>query len=155
MADNVDQVTRSRMMSGIRNKDTAPEMAIRKALHRRGFRYRTHVTYLPGKPDIVLPRFRAVILVHGCFWHGHDCRMFQLPQSRREFWKEKILQNRKRDASVRQGLRAVGWRCLTVWECAIRGPEKRDFAQLIDEVVVWLESSEATKEMRGAEQISR
>ena len=152
MTDNVDQVTRSRMMSGIRNKDTAPEMAIRKALHSRGFRYRTHVTYLPGKPDIVLPRFRAAILVHGCFWHGHDCSMFRLPGSRREFWKAKILQNRKRDANVRQRLYALGWRSLTIWECAIRGPEKRDFNQLVDDVATWLESDAVATEMRGTEQ---
>ena len=110
------------MMAGIRGRNTRPELVIRKALHARGFRYRLHVAGLPGKPDIVLPRFRAVIFVHGCFWHGHDCPLFRLPATRSEFWEAKISRNRERDREVLGALKTTGWRCLTVWECAIRGP---------------------------------
>ena len=90
LTDIVDPATRSRMMSGIRGRDTKPELRVRKALHARGFRYRVHQTRLPGKPDIVLPCFRAVVLVHGCFWHGHDCPLFRLPGTRTDFWRDKI-----------------------------------------------------------------
>lgn len=138
MVDVLDQQTRSRMMASVRSKDTAPEVVVRKALHRRGFRYRTHVAELPGKPDIVLPRYRAAILVHGCFWHGHDCALFQFPATRREFWDAKISRNRERDKEVREALRSTGWRCLTVWECALRGAEKREFMGLISDVAAWI-----------------
>ena len=93
MADVVDRKTRSRMMSGIRGKNTRPELLIRKGLHARGFRFRLHDKRLPGKPDLVLPKYSAVIFVHGCFWHGHDCHLFKWPQSRREFWRKKITRN--------------------------------------------------------------
>ena len=149
MVDVLDRQTRSRMMASVRTKDTAPEVAVRKALHGRGFRYRTHVAELPGKPDIVLPKYRAAILVHGCFWHGHDCPMFRLPATRRDFWEAKIRRNRERDADVRVALRVAGWRCLTVWECALRGAEKLDFARLIDDVAAWVRSADTATELRG------
>ena len=154
MVDNVDRLTRSRMMASVRGKDTKPEVLLRKALHARGFRYRTHVTNLTGKPDIVLKRYQAVILVHGCFWHGHDCRLFRLPATRRKFWKEKIRRNRERDSKVLQALSEDGWRCLTVWECAIRGPEKRNFSELIDEVACWLTAGGKTNEICGKKPVS-
>ena len=149
MADNVDRLTRSRMMAAVRGKDTGPEVTIRKALHARGLRYRTNVARLPGKPDIVFPRYRAAILVHGCFWHGHDCAMFRVPATRRKFWAEKFRRNRERDANVQQALSDAGWRCLTVWECAIRGPERRDFDALIDEVAGWVSAGGTAHELRG------
>ena len=149
MVDNLDRETRSRMMAVVRSRDTVPEVLVRKALHGRGFRYRTHVAELPGKPDIVLPRYRAAILVHGCFWHGHDCPMFRLPASRRDFWDAKVRRNRERDGEVREALRVAGWRCLTVWECALRGAEKREFVQLIDDVAAWVRSAKAAGEVRG------
>ena len=136
-------------MAAVRSRDTAPEVRVRKALHRLGFRYRTHVAGLPGKPDIVLRKYRAVILVHGCFWHGHDCRLFQRPATRQDFWDAKIRRNRERDAEVREALRAAGWRCLTVWECALRGAEKREFVRLIDDAVAWIRSADATRDLRG------
>lgn len=142
------------MMASIRSRDTKPEVALRKALHARGYRYRTHVTNLPGKPDIVLKKYQAIIMVHGCFWHGHDCSLFRLPATRRKFWKEKIRRNRERDSKVMQVLSEDGWRCLTVWECSIKGPEKRNFRDLVDEVVYWLNTGEMTHEIYGRKLVS-
>lgn len=120
MADVVDAATRSRMMAGIRGKDTKPEMIVRRALHARGFRYTLHNRKLPGSPDLCFPKYRAVIFVHGCFWHGHECELFQWPKTRQEFWQEKIGANRKRDRRVVRELRRQGWRVITVWECAVK-----------------------------------
>ncbi len=109
------------MMSRIGPKDTKPEIMVRKGLHRRGFRYRLHKRDLPGKPDIVLPKHRAVIFINGCFWHGHEgCHYFRIPKTNTDFWQAKIGRNRERDAAVRQRLVESGWRVLTVWECATR-----------------------------------
>lgn len=112
---------RSHNMSRIRSRDTKPEMVLRRALHARGLRYRLHVRSLPGTPDLVFPRRRAVILVHGCFWHGHDCPMFRLPGTRTDFWRQKINGNVARDRRSAGALAELGWRQLTVWECALRG----------------------------------
>jgi DNA mismatch endonuclease (patch repair protein) len=112
---------RSEMMSQIRTKDTAPEMLLRRALHAAGFRYRLHRKDLPGKPDITLPRHMVVIMVNGCFWHGHaECRNFRIPKTNREFWAAKITRNVERDKEQARRLREQGWRVLTVWECATR-----------------------------------
>ena len=116
----VVSAARSRNMAAIRSKNTRPEIIIRKHLHRRGFRFRVHAA-IPGKPDIVFPKHNALIFVNGCFWHGHDCRFFKLPKTRREFWERKISENRKRDDRVVAELKAEGWRQLIVWECALRG----------------------------------
>lgn len=121
MVDVVDSLTRSRMMSGIRGRNTKPEILVRSMLHRKGFRFRLHDRQLPGKPDIVLPRYHAVIFVHGCFWHGHDCPLFKWPGTRPEFWREKIGRNRANDHKVTQALLTSGWRVGIVWECAVRG----------------------------------
>lgn len=125
MADTVDPATRSRMMAGIRSKNTKPEMVLRRLLHRLGFRFRLHRRDLLGRPDIVLPKYRAVIFVNGCYWHGHDnCHLFRLPESRREFWEKKISDNRARDVDVRRGLADTGWKVIDVWECAITKSRK-------------------------------
>ena len=108
---------RSAIMSRIRSKDTKPEMLIRRALHRLGFRFRLHVRGLPGRPDIVLPRYRTVIQVKGCFWHGHTCRDGRLPKSNCTYWVPKLLQNRKRDAANDRKLRRLGWSVHNIWEC--------------------------------------
>lgn len=108
------------MMAAVRSKDTKPEMTLRKALHALGYRYRLHQRHLPGKPDLVFPARRCVIFVNGCFWHGHHCPAGALPATRREFWEEKIGQNRARDARNTAELEALGWRVLTVWECDLR-----------------------------------
>lgn len=147
--DIVDQATRSRMMSGIRNKNTRPELAIRKALHGRGYRYRLHVAALPGKPDIVLPKFRAAIFVHGCFWHGHKCHLFKIPGTRAEFWLKKFETNRLNDAKAVAELESLGWRIAVVWECAIRGKENQELTQLIDALAEWVQSTCRFREFCG------
>ena len=108
MVDVVDTATRSRMMAGIKGKNTKPEKLVRSLLHRQGFRFRLNVRDLPGKPDIVLPRYRAVIFVNVCFWHGHDCSRFKWPKTRTEFWRKKIEGNRTNDPKVTQTLLAEG-----------------------------------------------
>ena len=149
MVDVVNAETRSRMMSGIRGKNTKPEILIRSLLHRRGFRFRLHDKKLPGKPDIVLPRFRAVILIHGCFWHWHECHLFKWPSSNESFWKEKITRNKEVDAQSRQELTLAGWRILTVWECALKGRQRRPLEEIADEICTWLGSSRPDVEING------
>lgn len=123
MADVFDRPTRSRVMSRIRGSDTRPEMTIRRFLHSKGFRFRLHVRDLPGRPDIVLPRFRVVIFVHGCFWHQHpNCKFAVMPKTNRVFWEEKLNGNRLRDRRNEQRLRREGWRVFTIWECNLKPP---------------------------------
>ena len=150
LPDIVDPQTRSRMMAGIRGKDTKPEMLIRRALHREGFRYRLHVRDVPGRPDMVLRKHRATIFVHGCFWHGHDCPLFRLPATRTEFWQEKIGRNRDRDGEVRAALGDAGWRQLVVWECALKGRGRLDFSALVARIAAWLTGTSPSLEIRGA-----
>jgi DNA mismatch endonuclease (patch repair protein) len=148
MVDIVDAATRSRMMSGIRGRNTKPELLIRSLLHRRGFRFRLDARDLPGRPDIVLPRFGAVIFVHGCFWHGHDCPLFKWPQTRPDFWREKIGRNRANDEKSRAALLAAGWRVGVVWECALRGAN-RDLDGVLQRLVDWLHSDVSELDERG------
>ncbi|GAB1254795.1 very short patch repair endonuclease [Desulfovibrio falkowii] len=148
MADIVDSATRSRMMSGIRGKNTRPEVLVRSLLHRKGFRFRLQVSTLPGRPDIVLPRYRAVIFVNGCFWHGHDCHLFRLPATRTEFWHSKIENNRNRDRRVREELLAAGWRVGVVWECALRGAG-RDLEGVANHLAHWLYGNETETGVRA------
>ena len=125
MTDIVSVEKRSEMMSGIRGKDSKPELAVRRLLFASGYRYRLHKKDLPGKPDIVLPRWRTVIFVHGCFWHGHEnCHLYRLPKSRTDFWRAKIDSNRNRDAINIEKLASSGWKVIVIWECAIRGNAK-------------------------------
>lgn len=119
--DIVDSATRSRMMSGIRGKNTAPEMLVRRFLHARGYRYRIHRKDLPGKPDLVLPRLKVCIFVHGCFWHRHSgCAYATTPKTRHEFWEEKFQKNVKRDSANIEALESAGWHVLIVWECSLK-----------------------------------
>ena len=130
-----DKEKRSEVMSKIRSKNTRPEMILRKALFARGFRYRVNDRRLPGTPDIVLPKYRTVIFVHGCFWHGHDgCKHASTPKTNTGFWVEKIATNKKRDKIHTEQLIAQGWNVLIVWECDIRHHFKQDFPKLIDAV---------------------
>lgn len=141
MTDIVDQQTRSRMMAAIRGKDTKPELALRRALHARGFRFRLHSTAVHGRPDLVLPKYRAVVFVHGCFWHRHEgCRYTTTPSSRQEFWQGKFDANVARDRAVREQLLKDGWRVATVWECALRKPDQ--IVASIDSLSAWLRSEE-------------
>jgi DNA mismatch endonuclease (patch repair protein) len=124
MVDIVDAATRSRMMSGIRNANTTPERCVRTFLHHAGLRFRLHVRNLPGTPDIVLPKYRTVVFVHGCFWHRHtDCQYAYTPKSRLDFWQRKFASNVERDSRNASRLRDSGWRVLTIWECQLRAPE--------------------------------
>lgn len=125
-------------MRAIRHKDTTPELAVRKGLHSAGFRYRLHRKDLPGRPDIVLPKYRAVIFIHGCFWHGHGCHLFKVPQTRPEFWIAKINANKVRDINDASMLRAAGWRILTIWECALKGKKRLSFENLLEDIRSWL-----------------
>ncbi|MBC6441206.1 MAG: DNA mismatch endonuclease Vsr [Rhodospirillales bacterium] len=149
--DIVSASIRSRMMAGIRGKNTGPEMAIRSALHRRGFRFRLHRKDLPGKPDLVFPGRNAVLFVHGCFWHGHDCHLFRWPKSREAFWCEKIGANTERDRQQRAALAEAGWRIGTVWECALKGKTRLPFESVVDRCAIWLKSDIKTLEVSGDE----
>ena len=144
MADIVSPEIRSRMMSTIRGRDTKPEMLVRRHLHGLGFRYRLSPRDLPGRPDLVLPRHKVAIFVHGCFWHGHDgCRFATVPATRTEFWTAKIAANKARDAAAEEKLRALGWRLAIVWECALRSDQSRTLQRVADFIV----SDEPTIEM--------
>lgn len=111
-------------MSSIRSQDTRPELALRKFLHAHGYRFRLHVKTLPGKPDIVLPKFRLAIWVQGCFWHRHHCKTGELPRSNKDYWIPKLLRNVSRDMSSRRQVRKLGWRNFVIWECQISCPNK-------------------------------
>ena len=131
MTDIVDPKSRSRMMSGIRGKNTKPELIIRRALHANGYRFRLHSARLPGRPDIVLPKYRTVILVHGCFWHRHaGCHYAATPATRTEFWLKKLAGNVARDRQVRQLLHDAGWRTIVVWECGLKHEAESQLASL-------------------------
>ncbi|MDC5607227.1 DNA mismatch endonuclease Vsr [Acinetobacter baumannii] len=147
MVDIVDSATRSRMMSNIKGRNTKPELLIRSLLHAQGFRFRINRKDLPGKPDIVLPKYKAIIFIHGCFWHGHqNCRLFKLPASRTEFWEAKISKNQENDLKTKSLLLDSGWRICTIWECAIRR-SKKDPVALIDILTKWLLDSEPLLEI--------
>jgi DNA mismatch endonuclease (patch repair protein) len=147
MADVVDRATRSRMMSGIRGRDTRPEKAVRSFLHRAGFRFRLHVRDLPGRPDIVLPSHRVAIFVHGCFWHRHsNCRYAVTPGSRLNFWTEKFEANVQRDRKNIEALMESGWRVLLIWECALpRG--RATYPELQQLVAEWISEADGSAEL--------
>jgi DNA mismatch endonuclease (patch repair protein) len=121
MADVHSKETRSYNMSRIKSKDTKPELLVRKFLHKNGFRYRLHVKDMPGKPDIVLPKYKTVIFVHGCFWHGHEgCKKAALPETRKEWWRTKINYNIKNGVNAEALLKAAGWNVITIWQCDMK-----------------------------------
>lgn len=137
MADIVSKQVRSRMMSGIGGKDTKPELALRKALFAKGFRYRLHVRDLPGRPDIVFPKWRSVIFVHGCFWHRHPgCKYTTTPSIRTEFWRAKFEGNVARDQRNILLLDEMGWHVAVIWECEI----KADLYSIVEDIGEWLVS---------------
>ncbi|HBI8870496.1 very short patch repair endonuclease [Acinetobacter baumannii] len=138
MIDIVDTSTRSRIMASIKGRDTKPEILIRKLLHKRGFRFRLNVKELPGKPDVVLKKYKAVIFINGCFWHGHkDCHLFKLPATRTDFWEEKINKNQLNDTKTIKLLLDNDWRVCVVWECSVRGA-KKDLNIVINSISNWL-----------------
>jgi DNA mismatch endonuclease (patch repair protein) len=155
LPDVVDKATRSRMMAGIRGKDTKPELVIRRGLHRLGFRFRLHDKRLPGKPDLVLPRYRAVIQVQGCFWHGHECALFKWPSTRQDFWKNKIIGNRDRDARNLLALEDQGWRCLTIRECALKGRNRLAIEEVLSVTAGWLRKGKGSDSIGGRARMDR
>jgi DNA mismatch endonuclease (patch repair protein) len=136
-------------MAAVRGVDTKPEMMVRRGLHARGFRFRLHQGTLPGRPDLVLPKHRAVIFVNGCFWHGHDCALFVWPRSRDAFWREKITKNVLRDRAGVAALLSANWRVCTVWECTFKGKARLDPGAAIDSVAAWLSSAETARVIEG------
>jgi DNA mismatch endonuclease (patch repair protein) len=129
-------------MSRVRSKDTGPEMLLRTALYARGFRYRLHYRELPGRPDLVFPRLRAVMFINGCFWHGHGCSRSKLPATKREFWTAKIAANQVRDQRNIDELIKAGWKTLVVWECSLRGPTRKPLDEVLDTIARWLRSGD-------------
>ena len=123
MADRLPSAERCKLMSKVRNKNTDLELTVRRILHRNGYRFRLHTRDLPGSPDIVLPRYRMALFVHGCFWHGHDCRLGSKPKSNQNYWGPKIATNRSRDERNLEKLKDIGWSVLVLWECDIRRAE--------------------------------
>ena len=134
-------------MANVKSRNTKPEIVLRKALFSRGLRYRLHVKRLPGTPDLVFPKYRAVLFVHGCFWHGHGCRLFVVPATNREFWVQKIDGNRSRDEQAIRALRGMGWRVMTVWECAVRGLDRLPLDVLASKIDQWLHAKKPTDEL--------
>jgi len=137
-------------MAAIRGSHTKPELLVRRALHAAGLRYRLHAKHLPGKPDLVFPRHRAVVFINGCFWHQHDCHLFRWPATREEFWRTKIGRNVDNDAKAVASLREADWRVATVWECALKGRTRPDFSVAMLDLATWIRSSENTMTLRGA-----
>ncbi|MDR5744443.1 DNA mismatch endonuclease Vsr [Caballeronia sp. LZ029] len=146
MVDIVSPETRSRMMAGIRGKHTKPELLVRRALFAAGFRFRLHRKDLPGAPDIVLPKWKVAIFVHGCFWHQHpNCKLAKVPASRPEFWMKKLAGNIERDRRASAELNASGWRVLTIWECATR--DRALVADLPSVLTSWIQGSQPIGEI--------
>lgn len=135
--DTVDRKTRSKIMAAVGQKDTKPEVMLRKALHRMGFRYVLNDRRLPGSPDLVFPKYRAVIFVHGCFWHRHGCKYSTTPGSRTDFWNQKFAANQKRDAKEIAELKRLGWRVKVVWECEVKR-DRNSVKRLLDRLSLWL-----------------
>jgi len=155
LSDVVDSAKRSQMMSGIRGKDTKPELIIRKGLYAKGFRYRLHDRELPGKPDLVFPRYKSVIFVNGCFWHGHiRCHLFKWPATRVNFWKQKINDTIERDLHNRKALEQAGWRVLTIWECALKGKTRLPIETVIEMASRWLSSTACDTEIKGRSDVA-
>lgn len=131
VTDTLTPEQRSRVMRRIRGCNTKPEMIVRRFLYANGFRYRVNVKNLPGKPDIVLRKYATAIFIHGCFWHGHSCKLFKLPQTNQDFWSTKIARNQERDSRVREQLSEMGWNTMVVWECQLK-PNVRQ--QTLDDI---------------------
>jgi len=151
MADVLTAEQRRLNMSRIRGRDTKPEMLIRRGLHARGLRYRLHDRRLPGRPDLVFPKYHTAVFIHGCFWHAHGCTLSKLPATRQDFWKEKLEGNAARDRKAIAALQAAGWRVLVIWECALRGPGRLNDARTLDSAAVYIRQTQgsSSKEIAG------
>lgn len=151
MVDSLTPEQRSAQMSRIRGANTTLEVLVRKGLHARGLRYRLGGAGLLGRPDIVLPKYRTVVFVHGCFWHGHDCPLYRLPKTRPEFWEDKISKNRFRDQRVLTELESSGWHTFVVWECSLRGLKTAKQAAVIDALASKILSNLDPRTVEGGE----
>lgn len=141
MVDVVDAATRSRMMAGIKRGNTQPELLVRRQLHARGFRYSLDGAGLPGRPDIVLAKWKVAVFVNGCFWHMHGCKLSKFPASNRAFWKTKLMANQTRDEVSEMSLISAGWRIAVIWECALRGPQATPLIpKVIEKLDFWIRS---------------
>lgn len=151
MVDVLTSAQRQLVMGRIKGKNTQPEIKIRSALHLKGLRFRLHQKNLPGRPDLVFQKYKCIVFIHGCFWHKHDCHLFQQPATRKEFWKKKIDQNQLRDQEVLTSLRKSGWRIAVVWECALRGRSKLEFETLINSLASYIRNNSENElyEIRG------
>jgi DNA mismatch endonuclease, patch repair protein len=147
MAQEVAKEVRARMMSAVRGKDTKPELAVRRGLHALGFRYSLHSRKLAGRPDLVLPKYRAAVWIHGCFWHGHGCQDCRPARSRTEFWGPKVARTRERDAEAIGAALKAGWRCLVIWECSLK---PGDVAATVSRVAEWLRGDGQLGEFEGS-----
>ncbi|MGP4845431.1 very short patch repair endonuclease [Marinobacter sp. 1Y8] len=149
MADVHDRATRRRNMQAIRHKDTKPEILVRKALFREGFRYRLHQKKLPGKPDLTFRKHNAVIQIHGCYWHFHGCHLSKVPETDTAWWLEKLQTTQMRDQRNRTALAEAGWRVCDVWECALRGKNRWLLADVVSQLKNWLNSDLDYLEISG------
>jgi DNA mismatch endonuclease (patch repair protein) len=147
--DTVDRQTRSKIMASVGQKDTGAELVLRRALHKIGLRYKLHDRTLPGSPDLVLPRFHAVIFVHGCYWHSHGCHRATVPKNRHEFWVAKFKANRSRDKRNVRSLLKSGWRVLIVWECVLLGNKFLPAPNVINSVCTWLNGTNHNGQIPG------
>lgn len=153
MSDSVSSEVRSRIMSSIRGKNTKPELVLRSGLHQLGFRFRLHDRRLPGKPDIVFPKYQAVIFANGCFWHGHQCHLFKWPSTRKEFWRKKITRNQELDHINIGKLMEQDWRVCLVWECALKGKHRLPIDKVIETCSEWLVSKSVYIEIDAGTQM--
>ncbi|RYD72327.1 MAG: DNA mismatch endonuclease Vsr [Sphingobacteriales bacterium] len=149
MSDTFDKPTRSRIMASIKGKNTKPEMLIRRGLHFLGFRYRLHNSKLPGSPDLVFAKHRAVIFVNGCFWHGHDCHIFHWPKTRTDFWRTKIERNKQRDTKNLIAYEKMRWKVLIIWECSLLGKTRRKLNEVVHTTANWLLYDSQSAEIKG------
>lgn len=142
-------------MAAIKSKDSRAEMLVRCGLHRLGLRFRLHARALPGTPDLVFPRHRAVVFVHGCFWHRHDCHFFKWPKTRPEFWQQKITRNVENDKAAVAQLLSDGWRVAMIWECAFKGPSRVNGQEAMQSLAAWIRSDRVLLEVKGNHNWSR
>jgi DNA mismatch endonuclease, patch repair protein len=149
MIDVVSPVVRSRMMAGIRARNTKPELLLRSGLHHKGLRFCLNDRAMPGCPDLVFPKYRAVVFANGCFWHGHSCHLFRLPSTRTDFWDRKIAGNKARDLKVSRELAEGGWRVMIVWECAFKGKDQDAVRRVIEQCANWIRGRKRDGEIKG------
>lgn len=147
--DTVSKATRSKIMASVGRQNTGPEIRLREALHKLGLKYRLNCRDFPGSPDMVLPKYKAIIFVHGCFWHAHACKFTSTPSSRKKFWTEKFKTNHIRDKQKINLLMADNWRVLVLWECAFKRKNEYEFGEVLSMVMSWLNSKEQYGEIIG------